>query len=259
MRNVVQSNRAPTSASVTKCVAVQGPSARSQQTVGPRASRASEALKLVAVTASLASLALSASASDAVEPVYFGNGCYWGRQYDFVKTEQTKLGRTEKDISAVVGYAGGRKVSPSGKVCYYYTNELDTIYEKLGHAEVVQVELRDDGSQMTKEDQFRMYAKTYFSEFNKLRSGKMQRQDPQDMGAGMFGRLPPKGHIPQGMWPPRSISPTHSQTHSPTSSYSSFLDRIPQHDWHSGRRQVRPVQNFTGGEREQHGPQGGRR
>ncbi len=184
MRSVVQSNRVPTSAPVTKCVAVQGPPTRAQQ-AGVRANRASEALKLVAVTATLASLALSASASDAVEPVYFGNGCYWGRQYDFVKTEQTKLGRTEKDISAVVGYAGGRKDSPSGKVCYYYTNELDTIYEKLGHAEVVQVELRDDNSQMSKEDQFRMYARTYFSEFNKLRNGKMQRQDPQDMGAGM--------------------------------------------------------------------------
>jgi peptide methionine sulfoxide reductase MsrA len=142
-----------------------------------------KALKMAAVTATLASLALSVSASEAVEPVYFGNGCYWGRQYDMIKTEES-MGRTAKDISAVVGYAGGRKTSPSGKVCYYYTNELDTIYEKLGHAEVVQVELRDNGTQMTKEDQFRAYAKTYFAEFNKLRSGKMQRQDPQDMGAG---------------------------------------------------------------------------
>ena len=141
-----------------------------------------QAFKLATVTATLASLALSASAD--VEPVYFGNGCYWGRQYDQVKTEQTKLGRSENDISAVVGYAGGRKASPSGKVCYYYTNELDTIYEKLGHAEVVQVQLRDDGSSLSKEDQFREYARTYFSEFNKLKNGSMQRQDPQDAGAG---------------------------------------------------------------------------
>lgn len=114
-----------------------------------------------------------------IEPVYFGNGCFWGRQYDFVKAEED-MGRTGKDISAVVGYAGGRQSSPSNKVCYYYTPEVDTIYEKLGHAEVVQVELRGE----EKEDQFRRYAKTYFSEFRRLRNGKMQRQDPQDTGAG---------------------------------------------------------------------------
>lgn len=129
---------------------------------------------------SLASSPALAASSD-IEPVYFGNGCYWGRQFDMYKTEEA-MGRTGKDISAVVGYAGGRKTSPSGKVCYYYTPEVDTIYEKLGHAEVVQVELR--GENGSKEDQFRRYARTYFSEFNPLRSGKMQRQDPQDAGAG---------------------------------------------------------------------------
>ena len=114
-----------------------------------------------------------------IEPVYFGNGCFWGRQYDFVKAEES-MGRNGKDISAVVGYAGGRKASPSNKVCYYYTPEVDTIYEKLGHAEVVQVQLRGE----SKEDQFRRYAKTYFGEFRRLPNGKMQRQDPQDVGAG---------------------------------------------------------------------------
>ena len=120
-----------------------------------------------------------ALAQSDIEPVYFGNGCFWGRQYDFVKAEES-IGRSGKDISAVVGYAGGRKASPSNKVCYYYTPEVDTIYEKLGHAEVVQVQLRGE----SKEDQFRRYAKTYFGEFRRLPNGKMQRQDPQDVGAG---------------------------------------------------------------------------
>lgn len=111
-----------------------------------------------------------------VEPVYFGNGCFWGRQYDFVKTEES-MGR---DITAVVGYAGGR--GQSDKVCYYYTPEASTVYERLGHAEVVQVQL--EGQNDTKQDQFRQFAKTYFAEFNKMRNGKMQRQDPQDAGAG---------------------------------------------------------------------------
>lgn len=123
--------------------------------------------------------AIGPAMAENIEPVYFGNGCFWGRQYDFVQAEKD-MGRTGKDISAVVGYAGGRQASPSNKVCYYYTPEVDTIYEKLGHAEVVQVQLRGEG----KDDQFRNYAKTYFSEFRRLKNGKMQRQDPQDTGAG---------------------------------------------------------------------------
>lgn len=123
-----------------------------------------------------------ALASSAVEPVYFGNGCFWGRQYDFIKAEE-EMGRQNKDISAVVGYAGGRVTSPVGKVCYYYTTEKDTVYERLGHAEVVQVELRGE-NQSTKEDEFRRYAKTYFSQFRRLPDGRMQRQDPQDAGPG---------------------------------------------------------------------------
>ena len=177
MLRVVAQQRATAAVPITE--ARTGPPTQHTHT---HISRTHQALKLATVTATLASLALSASAD--VEPVYFGNGCYWGRQYDQVKTEQQKLGRSDKDISAVGGYAGGRKTSPSGKVCYYYTNELDTIYEKLGHAEVVQVQLRDGESGMSKEDQFREYARTYFSEFNKLRNGSMQRQDPQDAGAG---------------------------------------------------------------------------
>jgi hypothetical protein len=50
--------------------------------------------------------------------VYFGNGCFWGRQYDFVSTELA-LGRDEGSMSAVAGYAGGRVPAQDGKVCYY--------------------------------------------------------------------------------------------------------------------------------------------
>jgi hypothetical protein len=50
--------------------------------------------------------------------VYFGNGCFWGRQYDMVNTEKA-LGRTPEAMSAVVGYAGGRVAGPDGRVCYY--------------------------------------------------------------------------------------------------------------------------------------------
>lgn len=82
----------------------------------------------------------SARAAAAPEAVYFGNGCFWGRQKDFVDTERS-LGRVDPaEISSVVGYAGGAREGPDGKVCYYYSDPR-TIYEKLGHAEVVQVAL----------------------------------------------------------------------------------------------------------------------
>jgi hypothetical protein len=48
-----------------------------------------------------------ASTSQAPMPVYFGNGCFWGRQKDFVDAEKS-LGRSPDQISSVVGYAGGR-------------------------------------------------------------------------------------------------------------------------------------------------------
>ena len=49
-----------------------------------------------------------ASTSKAPMPVYFGNGCFWGRQKDFVDAEKA-LGRSPEQISSVVGYAGGRE------------------------------------------------------------------------------------------------------------------------------------------------------
>jgi len=139
-------------------------------------------LAACALTLSIGLATPSVASGSEVEPVYFGNGCFWGRQYDFIKAEE-EMGRQNKDISAVVGYAGGKLKSPDGKVCYYYTTEKDTVYERLGHAEVVQVELRGE-NQSTKEDEFRKYAKTYFSQFRRLPDGRMQRQDPQDAGPG---------------------------------------------------------------------------
>jgi peptide methionine sulfoxide reductase MsrA len=81
-------------------------------------------------------LTISATPAAAeITPVYFGNGCFWGRQKDFIDTEM-KLGRDASSSTAVVGYAGGQE---NGKdVCYYY-NAPGTLYERQGHAEVVQV------------------------------------------------------------------------------------------------------------------------
>ena len=136
----------------------------------------------VANAAELADASSQLSNSETVEPVYFGNGCFWGRQYDFINAEQA-LGRAPGDLSAVVGYAAGAIPSPSNKVCYYYTPDKDAVYERLGHAEVVQVELRG-ADEAAREAQFKTMADTFFTQFRRLPNGKMLRQDPQDAGPG---------------------------------------------------------------------------
>lgn len=50
----------------------------------------------------------SAASSENVTPIYFGNGCFWGRQKDFVDKEKA-LGRDGSSISAITGYAGGQR------------------------------------------------------------------------------------------------------------------------------------------------------
>mmetsp|Transcript_10268 Transcript_10268/g.25555 ORF Transcript_10268/g.25555 Transcript_10268/m.25555 type:complete len:315 (-) Transcript_10268:124-1068(-) len=117
---------------------------------------------------------------DIPETVYFGNGCFWGRQFDFVNTEK-KLGRTPDEISALVGYAGGQRAGPDGKVCYYLSDPR-TVYERLGHAEVVQLALSTDSTDKATQE-FRTFADTYFKQFRRTDAG-MQRLDPQDAGPG---------------------------------------------------------------------------
>lgn len=101
-----------------------------------------------------------------ITPVYFGNGCFWGRQKDFVDTEM-QLGRDVTTSTAVVGYAGGKENNRS--TCYYY-NAPDTLYEKQGHAEVVQVGIDSEKAA----EQFGAFSETYFSQFQKTRFGMIR-------------------------------------------------------------------------------------
>jgi peptide methionine sulfoxide reductase MsrA len=118
--------------------------------------------------------------------VYFGNGCFWGRQHEFVQTERLVLGRTDDEVSSVVGYAGGVRTPQSGKeddkVCYYY-GAPGTVYERLGHGEVVRTVLSDKSPERAASD-LSAFAKTYFANFKKVVGFGMQRLDPQDSGAG---------------------------------------------------------------------------
>ena len=65
------------------------------------------AAALLAVAMSVAPCG-AARAGDSV-PLYFGNGCFWGRQKDYVDAERKTLGRAPEQVTAVVGYAGGKK------------------------------------------------------------------------------------------------------------------------------------------------------
>jgi peptide methionine sulfoxide reductase MsrA len=120
--------------------------------------------------------------------VYFGNGCFWGRQKDFVETEMRTLQRPPQQVTAVAGYAAGAQgTGPGGKVCYHF-NDPRQVYERLGHAEVVAVELDGDlastTTQATTQKEMRAFSKTYWSQFRRLRDGRLQRLDPQDSGPG---------------------------------------------------------------------------
>ncbi|GBF95248.1 peptide methionine sulphoxide reductase [Raphidocelis subcapitata] len=178
---VVWGPAAPRAAAEAATPAAPAPAAGAALAAALRpAARALSAALLAA--AALASPGPALADGSAEAPLYFGSGCFWGRQREFVEAEKA-LGRTSPDqISALVGYAGGAQAGPDGRVCYYYSDPR-TIYEKLGHAEVVSVSLTP-GDEAAQAAEFRRFADTYFSQFQRLRNGKMQRLDPQDFGAG---------------------------------------------------------------------------
>jgi len=85
--------------------------------------------------------------------VYFGCGCFWHVQHEFVEAERELLGRGRNDgnddenanngapttmmITSRVGYAGGTETR-DGMVCYPNAyNGIYGDYRKEGHAEVV--------------------------------------------------------------------------------------------------------------------------
>jgi len=70
--------------------------------------------------------------------VYFGCGCFWHVQHEFVEAERKILGRTDKELTARAGYAGGKGGAKDGKVCYHNALQVSD-YGSLGHAEVVRL------------------------------------------------------------------------------------------------------------------------
>merc|ERR1719183_19034 len=70
--------------------------------------------------------------------LFFGSGCFFGRQHDFATFEQTALGRADDEVTAVAGFAGSEEAGRGDLVCYHNQNNTAD-YQDLGHAEVVQL------------------------------------------------------------------------------------------------------------------------
>jgi hypothetical protein len=92
-----------------------------------------------------------------LESVYFGVGCFWHIQHEFVAAEREILERSDLELTAFTGYAGGTNADNFGRVCYHnFQNVAD--YGKYGHAEVVGMKLPTD--------KIIDFAKVYFSLFD---------------------------------------------------------------------------------------------
>lgn len=110
--------------------------------------------------------------------VYFGNGCFWHTQYDTYQVERAPpFSRTLARITSLVGYAGSKHTSPTGQVCYH-GGPSGSLYEDLGHAEVVQVQL-DAASGPVADAQFTALLRYYFTAGF---TAENTRLDPQDSG-----------------------------------------------------------------------------
>mmetsp|Transcript_33702 Transcript_33702/g.108318 ORF Transcript_33702/g.108318 Transcript_33702/m.108318 type:complete len:269 (+) Transcript_33702:14-820(+) len=107
-------------------------------------------------------LALPASSQRAVADdsdidVYFGCGCFWHVQHEFVMAEKKLLGRSDLQITSRAGYAGGSGMQ-DGKVCYHNAAQISD-YGSLGHAEVVRLRIPPTS--------FRAFAEEYVKLFDK--------------------------------------------------------------------------------------------
>jgi len=87
-----------------------------------------------AVLAPLAQAQPALAVTDELVDVYFGCGCFWHVQHEFVEAEKKILGRTDKQLTSRAGYAGG---NTKGKQPCYHNLQGRNDYGKLGHAEVV--------------------------------------------------------------------------------------------------------------------------
>jgi hypothetical protein len=91
-------------------------------------------------TTTSSSSSSSSSSNLPLESVYFGVGCFWHIQHEFVTAERDLLGRSDRELTSSTGYAGGLAADKMGRVCYHNLQGVAD-YGKLGHGEVVGMQL----------------------------------------------------------------------------------------------------------------------
>mmetsp|Transcript_89398 Transcript_89398/g.178664 ORF Transcript_89398/g.178664 Transcript_89398/m.178664 type:complete len:284 (-) Transcript_89398:235-1086(-) len=127
---------------------------------GTATSTASAVLSGSVLSQTLSGPAAAAAAADEADvEVYFGCGCFWHVQHEFVEAERRILGRTgDLATTAYTGYAGGTK-QPAGdpKVCYHNLKQ-DHDYGSFGHAEVVTLKVPPSS--------FQAFCEMYFNLFD---------------------------------------------------------------------------------------------
>ena len=97
--------------------------------------------------------------------MYFGAGSFYNIQHELVEAEKRILGRKDKELSSLAGYAGGTKVGADVKnpviqrspVCFYNV-KVSEEYGKLGHSQAVGLKIP--------RGQFSNFASEYFKLIN---------------------------------------------------------------------------------------------
>lgn len=150
--------------------AIDTPGAPSAVEASPVAAWARGLLAALTVVAVVASGAARPARADSNVGIFFGQGCFWHLQHEFVKQEEADLGRKGDQITSLVGYAGGKEVGKDGNVCYH-NFVMAPDYGQMGHTEVVNVSVP--------ESQVGKFAKEYL---DAAVSYPFFRKDPQDRG-----------------------------------------------------------------------------
>jgi len=146
----------------------------SPQTAPAQSSRR-DVLATAAATASAALVGASnprMAEADADVPttLYFGVGCFWHIQHEFIEGERTILGRNDHQLTSAAGYAGGAFTDREGRVCYHNFQGIAD-YGKYGHGEVVGMTIP--------QSKIGDFSDLYFSLFNPKTK---DRVDPMDRG-----------------------------------------------------------------------------
>lgn len=84
----------------------------------------------------------SYGAAEEMVEVYFGVGCFWHVQHELAMAEKQLLRRSDSELTARAGYAGGLSIGkdasrPGRPVVCYHNLQRIADYGKLGHGEVV--------------------------------------------------------------------------------------------------------------------------